>query len=112
MNKITFTKISENHYLASNVEWIIEKCRDILVELSDNDLDKFEVSTNNRLFYTILARRLGSEFFKEYTLGNLQLNKAYPFALVSIEGFGFVDFSFGITIQKNKELRVTDVLYR
>ena len=39
MNKITFTKISENHYLASNVEWLFEKCRDMLVELSDNDLD-------------------------------------------------------------------------
>ena len=55
MNKITFTKISENHYLASNVEWLFEKCRDILVELSDNDLDKFEVSTNNRLFYSYIS---------------------------------------------------------
>ena len=109
---IRFEKLDNNRYKVINGNVAIDKADAILREISNNDLDMYEGSTNNRLLYQILARIIGSAFFLKYNTGEVTLPKDYTFATLTMDAISEVDITVGIIVIKNRETRVTGVLYR
>ena len=111
-NEIKFEKLDNSRYKVINGDIALDKADAILREISNNDLDMYEGSTNNRLLYQILARIVGSAFFIKYNAGEVTLPKDYTFATLTMDAISEVDITVGIVVIKNRETRMTGVLYR